>query len=62
MENKIAWIHVDQSKSGKVIRIPLNQDAVDILINQLGKHHTSVFTFRGNPVLLNSVLNGGEKL
>lgn len=50
MQNKIAWIYADQSKSGKVIRVPLNQDAVDVLINQLGKHYTRVFTFRGSPV------------
>ena len=50
MQNKIAWIHADQSKSGKVIRVPLNQDAIDVLIKQLGNHHTRVFTFRGKPV------------
>ena len=24
MENKIAWVYADQSKNGKVIRVPLN--------------------------------------
>jgi len=50
MQQKIAWIHADQSKSGKVIRVPLNKDAINILIAQLGKHHARVFTYRGNPV------------
>ena len=50
MQNKIAWIHADQSKNGKVIRVPLNQDAIDVLINQLGNHHTRVFTYRGKPI------------
>jgi len=34
MQNKIAWIHADQSKNGKMIRVPLIQDAVDVLIQQ----------------------------
>jgi integrase len=51
MQKKIAWIYADQSKNGKVIRVPLNQDAINILISQIGKHPVRVFTYRGNPVL-----------
>jgi integrase len=50
MQQRIAWVYTDQSKSGKVIRVPLNQDAIDILISQLGKHNSRVFTYQGNPV------------
>lgn len=50
MQNKIAWIHADQSKNEKVIRIPLNDDALTILRQQIGKHHIRVFTYKGNPV------------
>lgn len=50
MQRKIAWVHADQSKSKKTIRVPLNQDAIDVLIQQLGKHSVRVFTFRGKPV------------
>lgn len=50
LHRKIAWIHADQSKSDKVIRVPLNQDAIDILIQQRGKHSIRVFTYRGQPV------------
>ena len=39
MQRRIAWIHADQSKNGKIIRVPLNDDAVVILRQQLGKHH-----------------------
>jgi integrase len=50
MQRRIAWIHADQSKNGKIIRVPLNDDAVVILRQQLGKHHRRVFTYRGQPV------------
>ena len=50
MQQKIAWIHADQSKNGKVIRVPLNQDAIDILIQQLGKNQTNVFTYHDKPI------------
>ena len=50
LQSKIAWIHADQSKTGKTIRIPLNENAITVLTEQLGKHSVRVFTFRGNPV------------
>ncbi len=50
MQNKIAWIYADQSKSGKIIRVPLNQDAIDVLVQQIGKHPVRVFTYRGKPI------------
>jgi integrase len=51
MQNKVAWIHGDQSKNGKPIRIPLNQDALTILRQQIGKHHKYVFAYKGNPII-----------
>jgi len=50
LQSKILWIHADQSKNGKVIRGPLNDDAIAILRKQIGKHQQRVFTYRGNPV------------
>jgi integrase len=50
MQRRIAWIHADQSKNGKVIRVPLNDDAVAVLIRQLGKHQSRVFTYDGNTI------------
>jgi integrase len=50
MQRKIAWIHADQAKSEKTIRVPLNQDAINVLREQIGKHTTRVFTYRGKPI------------
>jgi integrase len=35
---------------GKAIGIPLNDDAIRVSRLQLGKHHSHVFTCKGNPV------------
>jgi len=51
MENKIAWVYADQSKNGKVIRVPLNADAIDVLTQQMGNHQSRVFTYYGKPVI-----------
>lgn len=50
LERRIAWIHADQAKAGKVISIPLNAEAVVVLREQAGKHPVRVFTYRGNPL------------
>ena len=50
MQRKFAWIYADQSKSGKVIKVPLNLDAINVLVKQIGNHQVRVFTYRGNPV------------
>lgn len=50
LQRKIAWIHADQAKGGKNIRVPLNQDAINVLREQIGKHQTRVFTYRGQPI------------
>lgn len=47
---RILWIHADQAKARKAIRVPLNQDAVEVLREQLGKHDLRVFTYKGRPV------------
>ncbi len=50
LNRKVAWIHGDQSKSGRPIGVPLNRDAVVILREQQGKHPTRVFSFYGRPI------------
>ena len=50
MQSRIAWIHADQAKSGNVIRVPLNEDALTVLRQQIGKHQRRVFTYRGQQV------------
>lgn len=34
LERRVAWIHPDQAKAGKPIRVPLNDDAVRVLVAQ----------------------------
>ena len=46
----MAWIHPDESKSRKVIAVPLNEDALAILKRRQRSHPEFVFTYRGNPV------------
>ena len=50
LNRHVAWIHGDQSKSGRPIGVPLNSDAMEVLREQFGKHPVYCFTYRGNPV------------
>ena len=50
LERRCAWIHADQAKAGKAIPVPLNAEAVQVLRQQIGKHLSRVFTYKGNPV------------
>ena len=47
---RCAWIHADQAKTRKAIAVPLNEDAMLVLRQQLGKHSSRVFTYKGQPV------------
>jgi len=46
----MAWIHADQSKSGRAIAVPLNEDALSVLRQRQGRDETYVFTYRGKPL------------
>lgn len=50
MQRHVAWIHADQAKAGRPIGVPLNQDALEVLRRNLGKHAEYVFTYQGEPV------------
>jgi integrase len=50
LERKTAWIHSDQAKARKAIHVPLNSVAIAVLLRQVGKHPTRVFTFKGRPI------------
>jgi integrase len=50
LEKEIVWIVADDAKAGKPIGVPLNNDALSVLKEQLGKHVNFVFTFRGKPI------------
>lgn len=50
LERGFAWIHPDQSKSGKAINVPLNRDAIAVLQEVIGEHDEYCFVYQGNPV------------
>jgi len=50
MQRRCAWIHADQAKAEKAIGVPLNDEALTIIRQQIGKHDTHVFTYEGSPV------------
>lgn len=43
MQRKVAWVHPEDSKSGRAIGVALNEIACSILRKQIGNHHTWVF-------------------
>jgi len=47
MVRKCAWIHADQAKGKKALAVPLNDDALSVIKNQLGKHLSHVFSYDG---------------
>jgi len=51
LERRVAWIHADQSKSGRPIGVPLNSEAVILLREQQGKHKRFCFTYKGKRIL-----------
>lgn len=50
MQRRSAWIHADQAKAEKAIGVPLNDEALTVIQQQIGKHDTHVFTYEGKPV------------
>lgn len=50
LERSVAWIHPDQAKAKKAIPVPLNEDALQVLEQQKGKHDKYVFIYKGKPV------------
>ncbi len=48
--NSRAWIHHDQAKAGQAIPVPLNSQALLLIREQMGKHLTHVFSFKGKPI------------
>jgi len=50
LTRRTAWVHADQAKARKAIAVPLSAAAVVVIREQIGKHSTHVFSFRGKPV------------
>ncbi|WP_426080231.1 tyrosine-type recombinase/integrase [Herbaspirillum huttiense] len=51
MKNRIAWFDGDAMKNGNAQAIPLNGDAMRVLVSRRGAHHVFVFTYKGNKVV-----------
>jgi integrase len=49
-ERKLAWVHPDQAKARKASAVPLNGEALALVLKQKGTHATHVFSYRGAPV------------
>lgn len=45
-----AMVAAENSKNGRAIAVPLNDDAIEIIKSQMGKHTTYVFTYNGQYV------------
>ena len=45
LTGRTAWIHPDESKSGKAIGVALNDTAIGVISRQMGKHSRFVFTY-----------------
>lgn len=50
LARRCAWIHPDQAKARRAIAVPLTAGAVVVLREQMGKHRTHVFAYRGHPI------------
>jgi len=50
MLRRCAWIHPEQAKAKKAIAVPLNDEALVVIREQIGKHLTYIFTYKGNPI------------
>lgn len=50
LNKRHAWIYHDQAKAGKAIPVPLNNDAILVLRECIGKHDTIVFPYHGQKV------------
>jgi integrase len=47
---RTAWVHGDEAKGGEAIGVPLNDDAMAVLIEGKVKHTDHVFTYKGRPL------------
>ncbi|MBB5390513.1 MULTISPECIES: site-specific integrase [unclassified Herbaspirillum] len=62
LARKTAWL--DQTKNGTPRGVPLNQDAIDVLVAQIGQHPRFCFTNKGKPIgweFTNSAWHGALK-
>ncbi len=51
IERRLVWVHADEAKGGKVISVPLSDDALEVLKAQQGQHEVWVFPWKGKPIV-----------
>jgi len=49
MQRQCAWIHATDAKGKRAIPVPLNQDALNVLKEQIRNHEEFVFTYADKP-------------
>lgn len=50
LERSVCWIHPDQAKAREAICVPLNSEAMDVLLKVRGRHSQYAFTYREKPI------------
>ena len=50
LDRRVVMIEHGDTKNGEALGVPLNDVAMAVLLRQQGKHETSVFTYRGQPL------------
>lgn len=50
LNRRHAWVAAINSKNRKAIAVPLNDMAMAVLLRQMGKHPSRVFTYAGKPI------------
>ena len=50
LDRAVCWIHPDQAKAREAICVPLNSEAMDVLLTVKERHPEFAFTYRGKPV------------
>lgn len=54
LDRAVAFVDADETKSGSAIGVPLSDEAVAVLREQVGAHPVIVFPYRGKPVFKTS--------
>ena len=49
LARRVLWVHPDEAKAKKPIGIPLSDDAIAVLRNQIGRHEDWVFPYAHRP-------------
>ena len=50
LARRTAWVHADEAKGREAIGVPLNDEAMEVLNEEKGKHPERVFTYKGRPL------------